>query len=139
MSNYRINGQDPETAYNLQILKGIYEQIDQEAELKDNGLSIDWAGENGTERYHGLQRFKSKTYNIQCLIKCSTSAQYESSLRAFKAFLRTAGEFNLDIVSRNIRLKVSFMNMTNFKRYGNNALFTLVLVDDYPTENFTIS
>ncbi|TDQ79589.1 hypothetical protein [Sphingobacterium yanglingense] len=139
MSNYRINGQDPETLYNLQILKGIYEQLDQKAELKDNGLSIDWAEENGTERYHGLQRFKSKTYNIQCLIKCNTSAEYDASIEAFDDFIDTAGEFNLDIVSKNKRLKVSFLNMTNFKKYGNSATFTLVLADDYPTEKFTIS
>lgn len=138
MSNYRINGQDPETVYRLQILKGIYEQLDEMPELKENGLSIDWASENGTERYHGLQRFKSKTYNVSCALMCDTLSHYQTSLQAFKDFLKTAGEFNLDIVSLNKRVKVSFMNMTGFKRYGNKALFTLVLVDDHPTENYTI-
>lgn len=139
MSDYRMAGYDPETRYRLHILKGINEQIDSFPELKDNGLSVDWAGENGTERYHGIKKFRSKTYSIPCAVLCSTSLQYETSLQAFKDFLLTAGEFNLDIISRNKRLKVSYLNMTDFRRHGNNALFTLALVDDHPTENYTLS
>lgn len=139
MSNYRINNQDPYTLWGLTFLDGTADQIESVPELKDNGLSIDWANENGTERYHGIKRFKSKTYDIPCVILSNSDSDFTVKLEAFKTFLITAGEFNLDIISKNRRYKVSYLNMTNYQRYGSNATFTLVLVDDFPTETFTIS
>ena len=139
MSNYRINNQDPATVWNLHFLDGTTDQLEISPELKENGLSIDWANENGTERYHGIKKFKSKTYNLPCAILSNSESDFDAKIEALKAFLITAGEFNLDIISKDRRYKVSYLNMTNYQRYGSNATFTLVLVDDYPTETFTIS
>lgn len=137
MSNYRINSQDPVATWNLHILK-TKEQFEVMPELKDNGLTIDWASENGTERYHGLKRFKSKTYNIPCAILCTTESEYQIKLEAFKTFLLTAGEFNLDVLDKGRRYKVSYLNMSDYQRFGASATFTLILADDHPTEVFTI-
>jgi len=139
MSDYRINGVDPETLYKLIIERGIDAQIRPAAELKENGLSIDWIGENGTERYHGIKTFKSKTYTIPCVLICSTNSEFNTKYEALKLFLHTTtSEFNLDIVSRNRRYKVSYLNMTGYQKYGPAARFNLILIDDHPTEIFTI-
>ncbi len=138
MANFLINNQDTVSAYGLHFLKGTYSQLDAMPELKDNGLSIDWAGEDGTERYHGDKRFQSITYNLPCAILAASSADYEQKLHSLQTFLITAGEFNFDITCRNRRFKLSYQNMTGFNRIGNNAQFTLVLINDHPTEYFTI-
>ncbi|PVH26293.1 hypothetical protein [Sphingobacterium corticibacter] len=138
MANFLINNQDTVSAYGLHFLKGTYSQLDAMPELKDNGLSIDWASEDGTERYHGEKRFQSITYNLPCAILATSTADYEQKLRALQNFLITAGEFTLDLMGRYRRFKLSYQNMTGFNRIGNNAQFTLVLINDHPTEYFTI-
>lgn len=138
MANFLINGQDTVAAYGLHFLKGTYSQLDAMPELKDNGLSIDWAGENGVERYHGAKRFQSITYNLPCAILANSTADYETKLRALQTFLITAGEFTLDLAGRNRRFKLSYQNITGFSRAGNTARFTLVLINDHPTERLII-
>jgi len=139
MSAYRFNGVDPEITYGLIIERGIDSQILTIPELKDNGLSIDWAEENGTERYHGLRKFKSKSYNITGVIIASSPVDLQTKFNALATFFITTGEFNLDDVSKSRRWKVFYNKTTSQEKLNSRALrMTFELIDDYPVDIFTI-
>lgn len=145
MSDYRFNATDPQVTWGMHIGRGVDEQLMRAPRLKANGVDIDWAGENGVERYHGLKRFESKTYIIPCTIIASSLSDFNTKFNALCDFLTTQGEFNFDIVSRNRRYKVSYQDMTGVEKMGTfrsgkvGFKFNLVLVDDHPTERFAIT
>lgn len=147
MSDYRWNGNDPETTFGLTFRPGLDAELMKMPRLKDNGLSINWAGENGTERYHGSRKFDTRTLSIGCNMIASSEANLLSNFQNLKSFLLTNGEFNFDIVSRNKRYKVSYQDMSSitkvtpqFKGRSKVAIsFFLTLLDDHPADNYTIS
>lgn len=140
MSAYRFNGADPEVSFGLTIERGIDSQLLTIPELKDNGLSIDWADENGTERYHGLRKFRSKTYTVSGVIIASSANDLQEKFNALAQFFITTGEFNLDDTSKSRRWKVFYNRTTGQKKLNSRSLrITFELIDDYPTETFNIS
>jgi len=146
MSDYRWNGFDPYSSFGLNFSPGLDNELMKAPRLKDNGLSINWAGDNGTERYFGARKFESRTLSIPCTISASSESSLMTKYQALVSFLVTTGEFNFDVVSRNKRYKLSYIEMpsfsklTNFKGRSRMAIsFTLTLADDHPTENFTIT
>ncbi|WP_286777004.1 hypothetical protein [Sphingobacterium sp. UBA2074] len=139
MSTYRFNGVDPETAYGLIIERGIDSQLMTIPELKDNGLSIDWANENGTERYHGMRKFKSKTYSITGVIIASSPTDLQTKFNALATFFITTGEFNFDDTGKSRRWKVFYNKTTSQEKLNSRAIrLTFELIDDYPVDIFTI-
>ncbi|WP_282638091.1 hypothetical protein [Sphingobacterium thalpophilum] len=140
MSVYRFNGIDPETAYGLVIEQGIDTELLTIPELKDNGLSIDWADENGTERYLGMRRFKSKVYQVTGVIIASSAVDLHTKFKNLSNFFITTGEFNFDDTSKGRRWKVFYNKNTSSSKLNSKAIrLTIELIDDYPTEIFTIS
>ncbi|WP_262246953.1 hypothetical protein [Parapedobacter soli] len=145
MSNYRWNTYDPATQWGIYFGKGTDAELLKAPKLKDNGLSINWAGENGTERYLGTRRFESRTLVIPCTLMATSESDFHTKYNALCDFLMTTGEFNFDIVSRNRRYKVSYQDMTGVRKLGTfrsgkvGFEFNLVLVDDHPTERFAIT
>ena len=139
MSTYRFNGLDPELLYSLTIVKGIDSELMTIPELKDNGLSIDWADENGTERYHGTRRFKSKTYSVSGVIITSSPSDLQTKFNALATFFMTTGEFNFDDINKDRRWKVFYNKVTSVEKINNRSLrITFELIDDYPVDIFTI-
>lgn len=69
MSRYKFNGVDVMQAYNLIVERGIDGQLLMMPPLKDNGLSMNWADENGTDRYLGDRKFESRTINVACTME----------------------------------------------------------------------
>jgi hypothetical protein len=146
MSNYRWNGVDPQVTYGLFFKQGVDAELMKLPKLKDNGLSISWADEDGTERYHGVRKFESRSLSIGCVMIANSESQLMSRYNSLTTFLLTNGEFNFDVISRNRRYKVSYQDMTsvnkitNFIGHSKVAIqFTIILIDDYPTSTFTIS
>ena len=137
-SSYRINAKDPETEYKLTIEKSFNSQVRLMPELKDNGLSINWAGENGVERYHGVRKFNSKTYAIPCVIIGKSTIDLQAHFDKLETFLTTTGIFNLDDLNINRRYKVFYNRMTSLQVNGSWARFVIELIDDYPTDKFPI-
>lgn len=138
MSVYRINGVDPEITYKMIIERGIDAQVLNMPKLKDNGLSISWADENGTERYHGSRKFESQNLTIKCLIRGTNKVDALAKYNALKSFLTSTGEFNLDDVSKGRRWKLFYNSMPSLTTGSSWMRFTLELINDYPTDNFTI-
>ncbi|MDM1049382.1 hypothetical protein [Sphingobacterium hotanense] len=139
MSVYRFNGLDPEISFGLTIERGVDSQLLTIPELKDNGLSIDWAEENGTERYHGIRRFKSKTYSITGVIIASSPSELMQKYTALSQFFITTGEFNLDDIKKARRWKVFYSKTTAQVKLNSRSLrLTFELIDDYPTEIFSV-
>lgn len=137
MSRYRWNGQDPYTEYNLIIERGIDGQLLQMPALKDNGLTTDWADENGKERYNGMRRFEERTVSVSCTMECSSEQELLTSYDALEQFLLNSDEFNFDDLVKNRRWKVFYSRMTSLVRIGNSARFTIELIDNYPAQTFT--
>ncbi|SMG32467.1 hypothetical protein [Sphingobacterium psychroaquaticum] len=138
MSAYRINGVDPETQYKMTIEKGFNASVRVMPELKDNGLSIDWADDNGVDRYHGIRKFTSKTYQIQCVIIGTSAEDLLPRYNALETFLLTTGIFEMDDLNGNRRYKVFYNRMTSLSTGPTWARFTLELIDDFPTDKFPI-
>ncbi|QBQ41216.1 hypothetical protein E2P86_08620 [Sphingobacterium psychroaquaticum] len=138
MSAYRINGIDPEITYGLTIEKGFNASVRAMPELKDNGLSIDWADDNGVDRYHGIRKFASKSYQVQCVIIATSAADLLTKYNALETFLLTTGLFNLDDLNAGRRYKVFYNKMTSLTTSITWARFTLELIDDFPTDKFPI-
>lgn len=143
MSTYRFNTTDPETAWGLHFEPGLDAQLLAAPKKKDNGLSISWAGENGTERYHGIKAFESKTYSISCVILASSQSDFMSKWSGLTNFLLTEGEFEFTVLRLSRKWKVSYLDMGSPEKIGvfgsNNLIgfrFNLRLVDDYPAEIF---
>lgn len=146
MSDYRWNTYDPATQWGLYFDKGLDSQLLKAPKLKDNGLSMSWADENGTERYLGTRRFDSRTLVIPCNLLATSEADFHTRYNALCDFLMTTGEFNFDVVSRNRRYKVSYLDMSGFEKLtvfkGNNNIgvkLSITLADDHPATRFTIS
>jgi len=146
MSDYRWNAYDPATQWGLHFDKGLDAQLLKGPKLKDNGLSISWADQNGTERYFGSRRFESRVLTIPCTLLAVSEADFHTKYNALCDFLTVQGEFNFDVVPRNRRYKVSYLDMTGFDKltmFKNNSnigvKLTIMLADDHPAERFTIS
>jgi len=139
MSDYRINGVDPELQYRLVIERGFNSQVRTMPELKDNGLSINWAGDDGTERYHGNRKFGSKSYSIGCAIMGNSPTDLLENYNRLEEFLLTSEIFHIDDLNAARRYKVFYSKMTSLQVYGSWARFSLELIDDYPTDKFPIA
>lgn len=139
MSAYRFNGVDPEITYNLTVERGIDAEILRMPSLKNSGLDVEWAGENGTERYHGSRKFESKTYQVPCLIQAASAADLLAKYEALEQFLLNTAVFNFDDVGKGRRWKVFYKSMTIVGKGMNWVRFRLELVDDYPADRFRIT
>lgn len=144
MSTYKFNSTDPEITWGLHFGPSLDEQLLAAPKKKDNGLTINWAGENGTERYHGIKSFESKIYNIDCTLIASSKSDFLTKWGLFQTFLLTQGEFEFTVLRLSRKWKVSYLDMSkpvklgSFEAGGNVAFqFTLQLVDDYPTDVFS--
>lgn len=138
MSRYKFNGVDVMQAYNLIVERGIDGQLLMMPPLKDNGLSMNWADENGTDRYLGDRKFESRTINVACTMECNSAEELMQKYEALQSFLLTTGEFNFDDILKGRRWKVFYNRMVSLVRIGNSVRFTIELIDDYPGEIFTI-
>lgn len=139
MSAYRINGIDPELQYGLIVEKGVDAEILAMPALKDSGLDIDFVEENGTDRYHGSRKFESKRYQVQCCIKAESATALMVKYNALEQFLLNTAVFNFDDVIKNRRWKVFYKRMEIIDKGISWIRFRLELIDDYPTDLFTIS
>lgn len=137
MDRYKFDGVNVYEEYNLIIEKGIDSQLLQMPSLKDNGLSINWADENGTERYTGLRRFEERVVQIHCTMVCSSETEMMAKYGALESFLLGADEFTLTDENKGRYWKVFYSKMTSLVKIGHSLRFTLELVDNYPTEVFT--
>lgn len=145
MSTYRFNTTDPETTWGLHFGPGLDAQLLAAPRKKDNGLSINWADENGTERYHGIKAFESKIYNVDCYIIANGQSDFITKWNALVTFLTTQGEFEFKVLRLSRLWKVSYMDMGVPVKYGQFSSgpvafkFNLQLVDDHPIEIFAAS
>jgi len=141
---YKFNQYEVKASFGITFLEGTDKEIMVYGAKKDNGLDIDWINQNGTERYHGQSYFKTKRYVLPIIMKAVSEADFWQKYYALEDFFRSAGEFNFDLVHRNRRFKVSYSEMstvdklTNFNVNPIAVKFTIVLLDDHPTERFTI-
>lgn len=138
MGRYKFNNIDVSDVFGVKILKGIDSQLMKIPDLKNNGLSINWAGENGTERYYGNRKFESKTYIMQCLIIGVDKSDLISKYDSLESFLMNEELFNFDDVLNNRRYKVFFNKMNIDKKERNWMLISIELIDDFPTDKFTV-
>lgn len=142
MSNYLFNTFDTEATWNLFFAPGLEAQLLNLPQKKENGLTINWAMENGTERYHGIKTYESKHYNILCYIIASTKAEFLTKYNSLSTFLLTTGEFDLKSVNLSRLWKVSYQNMSApilYKQSTGQVVyrFLLQLVDDHPTQIYS--
>lgn len=140
MGYYKFNGTDVNTAYGIVFRPGTYSELLKLPKRKE-GLTVNWAGENGTERYLGAVRYETITYSLPILIMAGSEATFWARYNALRDFLITSGLFNFDVEDLNRRFRVSFADMTNFKTLtrikGSNQIAAegvLQLYNDYPTE-----
>lgn len=141
----KINGQDIYTTYGLVFRPGTYAEL-LKAPKRKKGYEYNWMDDNGVETDPDeIPVFERQTYSLPILIEADNGAQFYQRYGAFKAFLLSAKEFNLDFLEMGRRFKVRYADMTNFDKLtlikGNAKVacyFTLQLTDDYPVDNFQI-
>lgn len=141
----KINGQDAYTTYGISFRPGTYAEL-LKAPKRKAGYEYDWNDENGVETDpNEVPVFERQVYNLPIFIQADSDMQFYQRYNAFKAFLCTAKEFNLDFIDMGRRFKVHYSDMTAFqtltKIKGSKSIgcyFTLQLTDDYPIQNFSI-
>lgn len=144
MSQYKFNEFEVKSVFGLTFLEGTDNQLLLFGAKKDNGLDMDWINQSGTQRYHGQSFYKTKRYELPIIMKAANEADFWQKYYALEDFFRDAGEFNFDLVHRNRRFKVSYAEMSTadkLTKFGAGTIavkFTIVLLDDHPTERFTI-
>lgn len=140
-----INNQDLFTTYGISFRPGTYSEL-LKAPKRKAGYEYNWGDENGIETdLDEVPVYERQTYNLPVFIQANSDAQFYSRFNAFKAFLYTSGEFNLDMLEMGRRFKVRYSDMSSFQTLtrikGSNNVgcyFTLQLTDDYPTDTFAI-
>lgn len=140
-----INGQDVFTTYGIVFRPGTYAEL-LKAPKRKQGYQYNWNDENGIETDpNEVPVYERQTYNLPIFIQADNGVQFYQRYNAFKAFLYTSGEINLDFIEMGRRFKVRYSDMTSFQKLTNirgnrkvGCYFTLQLTDDYPTENFEI-
>lgn len=140
-----INGLNALTTYGLQLRAGADEQLLQFPQVKP-GYEYSWPDENGMETDPSeTPVFERITYSLPILIEGAGKTDFFAKYNAFRSFVLTAGEFNLDIPHLARRFKVRFSKMSSFSKLNMftesgriYCLFTLELTDDYPADYFTI-
>lgn len=144
INKYRFNNNDVFATYGIVFRPGTYNELLKLPKRKE-GISINWANENGTERYLGAPRYETIVYNLPITLISKSEAEFWAKYNAFTSFLITSGEFNLDVVEMNRRFKVSYSDMTSFDKLtqikGSNniaASMTLQLFNDHPAERMVI-
>ncbi len=107
--------------------------------IKNNGLSINWVDENGTDRYFGTPKFESKTYNISFVCIGSSPQDFENKYNAFSNLILTGQLIIFDDNKKNRRYKLAYSRMTSYNQVMTySARFSIEFIDDYPLEKFPI-
>lgn len=141
---YIINGNDAYTVFGLVFNPGTYQELLKLPKRKE-GYAKNWTDENGTERDVNSIYFESRVLSLPITILAKSEVEFYSKYNALKSFLFTTGYFNFDVVDMNKRFKFLYQDMTSFTKLtqirGSTNIgceFTLQLVDDFPTTNFSI-
>lgn len=144
----KVNGLDAFTNYGWVVTKGTYQDLDRLAKPKDNGLSMSFANSHGDDDYAGAVFLEAQNLTISFNLKASSEVDYYSKLAATKALLYAPGEKNFDFLKlglSGIRFKLIYRDCSGFKRLTNVkstsnvvAMFTLLLKNNYPNENFLL-
>lgn len=144
MSNYRFRKTGTTTQIDIEATYGLIFEKGADAELwkfparKDNGLSISFVDESGTDRYLDNPKFESRTIHIPCVIFGNNRNDVITKLRSLQNFLISSGRFDLIDLAKQKLWKVYYNSLSNMELYDNFCKFTVEIIDDYPTENFTI-
>lgn len=142
--SYKFNNLDTLTTYGIVFRKGTYNELLKLPKRKE-GLTINWANENGTERYLGEPRYETLVYNLPIAIVAKSEAEFWAKYNALTDFLIASGEFDFDVIDINRRFRVSYSDMTSFDKLTNikgsnniGVYLTLQLFNDHPTERTAI-
>lgn len=141
---YKFNNINAATTFGIEFLPGTTSELLKLPKRKE-GLTINWADENGTERYLGETHYESMVYNLPIVLMADSEAQFWTRYNAFANFLINSGLFTFDVEHLNRRFRLSYsdltgvQNLTPIKGTGKKGCFmTLVLFNDYPTERLDI-
>lgn len=144
INKYKFNNLDAFTSYGIIFRPGTYNELLKLPKRKE-GLAINWANENGTERYFGTSKYETVVYNLPITLLAKSKTEFWTKYNAFTDFLITSGEFNLDVMEMNRRFRVSYNDMTGFDKLTNikgsnniGCYLTLQLFNDHPTERMAI-
>ena len=138
---YKINGLEAFPTYGIVFPKGLDKQLLKLPKKKETGTEHSYPDHNGTER-SGVNTpfYESSIITIQVLFKANNAADFFQKYGAFRSFILTAGYFNFDIESMNLRFRLLYQDMSDFDKltaFGQGVVgctATLVLVNDFPTE-----
>ena len=117
--------------FGITFLEGFYQELLKLPKVKE-GLTQNWPDQHGTERDLVSRKFESRVLNLPVLLEGANTADFLIKLHAFQSFCLLGNYFDLDVPELNRRFKLCYSDCTNYSYGETNAMFTLVVIDDFP-------
>lgn len=111
-----INGNDAYDSYGIVVKPGNYGRLLKLPDLKDNGLTLSFADQDGDDEYLADPSFEAANITLPLAIHATSEADFYSKYRAFRTLMLAGGEMNWDflLLDGGSRFKLSYRSMSDY-------------------------